>query len=378
MSLSSWLYVFDDTCPDEGLLAFQRLDAATARAPRVAIWIGLLLAAEQAVHVAVVALTSRAPLQYRMRVVPEFSLASGAALLWSLFTALSILLVSATFRSSAAVLAKILHVASEAYFLVLLSSAFGMYSASGIVVVFVVCVVLFGVSLPCDETIGVAATGGLALDSANFLAYATLGLSRPDDPVLWLLIGGFGWHALYLVTFVGVNVWVMGDAARTWFRVAGMAFNIVAIEFVLAAAKRALRLGASGEVDLKEWHESFDDEELRVVWTRDGIRLLGVLAEGETRSASTHEPHRTAYAEGALWRSVFAVLPSGGKVSCTRVGSDASVRTGFLCSLGCRPAAVVRDVSRGPERARVLSWTDVRRVYWLCLVALGVVLGLSD
>ena len=375
-ALSSWLFEFNNTCPDAGLGGYVALSEAEQYAPRTFVWIGILLAAEQFCHAVVLALSSRKRLTFKLQTMPAFELPTAVAILWVMFTALSIFLVSITYRSNAAVLAKTFHVAAEATFLVLLSVAFGLYVCSALCALLVFIVLTMVLTLPCDETIYLAAVSGLILDAINFLAYAWFGITRANDSILWLLIGGLGWHAMYLLTFLGLVRWSMlGALTKAWLRVLGMYFNIIADEFVLHAVRCAMMHPRLGMVDLKEWANEHEAE-LLCVWTGNGLRVLGRLPENEVVRVFAFEPLRTAYTPLA-WYYVFnAVLPFWGEVCLLRRDRTTTVTPSLLCAFGWLGSYDVVDIHMLPRStAYVVSWNQVRSLYWIGLIICGVVLA---
>ena len=378
-ALASWMHHFSTTCPDPGLKAFQVLPESEIRFPRIAIWIGLLIAAEQATHAVVLAVTARRPLKIFNTRTKPYELPVGLALIWVIFTALSIFLVAMTFRSNAAILAKSLHVAAEAGLLILISAAFGFHVFSGMVALLVIIVLLLVFTLNCEDTVAFAASSGLILDAANFLVYAWFGFSRPNDRILWLLIGGLGWHGMYLLTQLEVMRWTFLETiVKLWCRIFGLYFNLIADEFVLSACRHALIDTRFGTLDLKEWVAAKDETDTTpyCLWTSRGLRLLGPVPEGADCRVYAFEPHRTAYTPAVFYYAVNAYWPMVGEVRYRREGRSTLVREAVCCAFGwMRPRAIVDINSIPVERAYVLSWNQVRGAYWICLIIAGVILG---
>lgn len=375
-AISNFLYVFNDTCPDPALEGYARLTEAQQVGPRVVVWIGLLIAAEQISHAIVLASTLRRPFVFDLRITPQFQLPTLFALLWAFFTSMSVFLVAVTFRAGSAVLAKALHVFSEAAFLVLLLNRFGYFLLSGIVALVVGLVLLIAFSHDCAETIDITASSGMILDAINFLCFLCFGVTRPDDRVLWLLIAGLAWHTLYLLTFVGVQVWQMDDLTRMAYREAGMIFNIVAVEFFFAASVATdLTMRAWGTVRLKEWLQLFPENTVLPVWTGRGLRLLGRIPEGQTITLNSYQPFRSAYTPRGFLYAVCALFPLGGQLTVQKDGTDARVRTAFLCAF-CLPPVRIANVGQVPrETAYVFSWNQIRVIYWLILAIIGAIVG---
>ena len=378
MTISSWLGEYAFTCPDPGILAYTRLDPDVQVVPRMVIWLGVLIALEQCTHAITLVMTWRRKIRFSIATTPEFVLPVGVALLWVVFTALSIVLVALTYRSNAAVLAKSLHVASEVTFLVLLCTAFGFYVFSSICIVALLIILMLVLTLPCSETITFAAVSGLVLDSINFLAYAWYGMTQPKDVLLWTLIAGFGWHVLYLLTYIGVVRWTsIADAARVWMRVAGLVCNIIASELILHASKRFLGLTQGGMLTISAWRESFTglDKPL-CVWTTDGLRLVGPVPDDDaSRTLAPYEPHRTGYTKGNLHKAAFGLLPAFSSVQYARSGRTTTLKTSVLCAF--RRQASVRDIQSIRERdVFVVSWNHVRYAWWGICVPLAIGVGM--
>ncbi len=377
MTISSWLTDYMYTCPDPGIVAYKRLDGIDRVGPRIAIWIGVLLAFEQCTHAIALFLTMRRKINFCIAITPKFKMPIGVALAWVIFTALSIDLVALTYRSNAAVLAKTLHVASEVTFLVMLSSSFGFHVFSSICVFAVLTILLMVITMPCSDTITLAAFSGLVLDSINFLAYAWYGLTHPKNPVLWTLIGGLGWHAAYLLTYVGVMRWKsISDLSRVWIRVAGLAFNNIANELLLTASKKSLGLTQSGLVTIEDWKNSFLPLDRPLcLWTSDGLRLIGPVPDDDTpRSIPQFEPHRTGYTRGNLYKALFCLAPFSSSVQYARRGHVTRLRSSILCAF-CRQYTI-SDIEYVSETSVfVLSWNHVRYTSWVFLVVLGVIIG---
>jgi hypothetical protein len=348
--------------------------------PRVFIWIGVVLAFEQVVHALTLGLGSHRRLIFGLTTRP-FRLPTGLALVWVIFTALSIVLTALTFRSNAAILSKTAHVVIEGLFLMFLLGAFGFRLLAGVVGFFLLVGIVTVLALPCSETVLYAGSSGLFLDAVNFLVYAWYGISQPNDYRLWLVIWAFGWHALYLISMVGVMRWDMiSDASKLGWRISGLYANIVASELFLAAVRREMKLADGGIVDLKVWSTRFDSEDLErsplCVWTRDSLRLLGPLPpEDAEREISLFQPGRTAFTRRALRKSMYAFFPFfTNRAMCTRHGTTTRLEFALLCGYGWFQNETVDKINQvSVSSVYVLSWGNVRGVYWLVCVVVALV-----
>lgn len=385
MSLAEWVHRFNATCPDPGLDSYVRLDGAERAVSRTLIWIGALIGLEQCLHAVVLALRTdrRRDSWWRFSATPHFVLPLALTLAWAFFTALSVFMVAVTFRSNAAVLSKTVHVAVEASFLILLLATFGYTLLAALATTLVIVDLVMVLALPCADTIMLASMSGLVLDAANFLAYTWYGMSHPDDAVLWTLIGGLGWHALYLVTYVGVQRWrFLSDFARISMRMFGMLANLIADEFFLAAARHRLGLSRGALLlNVHRWKRvPFDPP--RPVWTRDGLRLVGNVADdGQARVIPLYASNRTGYMLfSSWWRILCALWPfSSTSVEYTRRGPLTTLRYAVLCRFGVASEEVV-DVQRVDESGPMLvpSFMVFRPILWLVLVVVGVGFGQLD
>lgn len=379
--LSSWLSHYNNTCPDPALIGYDHLTDNQKAVPRVFIWIGVVLAFEQVVHALTLGLGSRRRLIFGVTTRP-FRLPTGLALAWVIFTALSIVLTALTFRSNAAILSKTVHVVIEGLFLMFLSGAFGFRLLAGVVGFFLLVGIVTVLALPCSETVRYAGSSGLFFDAVNFLVYAWYGISQPNDYQLWLVIWAFGWHALYLISMVGVMRWDISDASKLGWRISGLYFNIVASELFLAAVRREMKLADGGIVDPKAWSTRFDDGDLEhsplCVWTRDSVRLLGPPPpEDEEREISLFQPGRTAFTRRALHKSVYAFFPIfTNKATCTRHGMATRVEFALLCGYGWFQNETIAKINQvSASSVYVLSWGNVRAVHWLVCFVVALVLA---
>lgn len=214
----------DASCPD---VAMQFMDGHTAFMPIVAA--GVAWSAEQTVWAGVL-LARVGEMGARSSFGPY---RPGLLLvwLWAFFTAASVTLVGVTWRSDAAVLAKTLHVATEAAFLWQILARRGFHVASSLVAATVFYALAFAVTMPCEVSLVLATTAGFVLDSANFVAHLLIGSPR-------LVLYAFACHALYLGLYFSLFMLGLGDEVGGSLRSAGMLFNLVAVEFAMEHVRR--------------------------------------------------------------------------------------------------------------------------------------------
>lgn len=384
--VASWFPYYETQCPDAALVAYDAMSDEEKESPRILIWIGMLLALEQAWH-AVTLLTSARSRDLRISVTttPRFRPPLLTIFLWVIFTSLSIVLVGVTFRSNAAVLSKTLHVSSEALFLMALSVAFGYTSVAGVIGVITILALLQAVTLPCDESIEFAARSGMLLDAFNFVAYAWYGMTLPNDPQLWTFIWGLGCHAVYLLTAMLVSRQHGAERTLVGLRILGVYANILASEFFLLICRREIGVSGGGRVSLKKWQVQRCDtsDDPLCVWTRGGIRLLANSGVGGSGAVKTIYPFRfgrTAYLPGARIHMLLAILPIlGSAARCTSM-EDGVTRVEFsiLCGYFPSTAVTIPDIKRIDNNGLsgfVLAWWHVRMVKMLIAILMGTVLA---
>jgi hypothetical protein len=378
-------------CPDPGLLAYDSLEEKTSF--RVLIWIGVFLALEQMVHAFFLFFSCRR-MTFNLKVRPSFQLPTSLTLAWVVFTSLSIITVALTWRSDASILAKSIHVGVEAAFLSLLAHRFGLTWISALSSFLVLFVLAFSLTTECESTVTLAASSGLVLDAINFLAFAIYGLTERTNFVLWHLIIGFGWHALYLLTFIGVLRWDMSDDWRIGFRASGMVFNLVASEFLLLAVRRVL-FRRESILRVEDWREREEDkaegeereeEKTLVVWTGSGPRFskppFGKLIfcfepEFSSLSLSSFSIYTAAYV------SFSSLFPFFGSVLLSRKREDPEkvvLHSSFLCGLFCRKEYDLSLLTNVPynETVLLIKWWHVRTIYALVAILLGIAFSIPE
>jgi len=396
-----------DSCTDPGVDAVFRLGDRTFLL--WVVWMGVAVSVERLVAALQLfcATRVRAAEWRSMRVFPRYVAPQGLALLWACFTSLSIVFVATAARGRLAVLFKMLHVATEAAFLVLILRAHRLHLAAALVVGATASVAGMVVASPCADTISVASFAGLVVDSSNFASHLIVGVRQCDNAPLWVLIAAFGWHALYLSTYLIVQRWTVPreyDAVLAGARIAGMLFNLVAIAFVVEGARRDL-LPPAGTLEevttLREWRAARVGLP-RALWLSDRRVALEDAGGGgggsddddpEGALVPLHEPHLTGYVVGTP-APAPARRPGGAPAArqgaptwverlgaaaahaARRTGRGAAVRA-YACCLPCDAAL---DDDGADEASRPLApTTEVRTRSYLATdawrVAVAVVVG---
>tara|TARA_B110000008_G_C16948528_1_gene555459 strand:- start:15 stop:1205 length:1191 start_codon:yes stop_codon:yes gene_type:complete len=260
-------------CPDAGLRALSNLD--TNSFPIFLAWIGIFISIEQSIHVITLFTQSylsrviSVPLTFTTKIHP-YTFPTGLALLWVFFTSLSHILVSLTWRSNVAVLTKGLHILIEALFFTQLILNFDYYFVSSATLTIVIIILFMILSLPCSATIEIASFSGIFLDSLNFLSLLFLGLTKNENIVIWTAIRAFGFHVVYLLTFIGIQKWHMNDELRSGFRLLGMASNIIASEIFIRLTHFLLYGRTTFYTTVKELKKN---KKVVCIWTNDGLYI---------------------------------------------------------------------------------------------------------
>ena len=236
-----------------------------------------------------------------MKMYPLYTPPDVLVLLWNAFTALSIIFVAVTARSTLAIAFKTLHVAVEASFLVsiLWLTQMRALSALAAVAVFtILCVVLL---YPCEVSIGWAEVGGLVLDSVNFVMHWAVLCRQPTNLDLRSTTQGFGLHAIYLLLYLVVNDMhrfvplELSTNVRATLRVLSMLMNLAAIQVFLSLERRRL-LAPSGRMTVGEWNATCAGTG-RALWTSSRSVVLG---DDSGELVALHRPLETAYADDVV------------------------------------------------------------------------------
>ena len=163
----------------------------------VAILIGCALAFEQALTAVHLAIQLKPSFQLSFR---PYRMAPTLLLLWSFFTAMSVLLVSATWRNDAALLTKIFHVATEATILAQILKGYGFYDLITLAALLLYLTLVYGLVMPCTESLGLATAAGFAFDTTNLLLHVLLYVATRSREVRKVAVI-FAWHMLYLLLY---------------------------------------------------------------------------------------------------------------------------------------------------------------------------------
>lgn len=359
--------VEDFSCPDRGLQSIQEFDYPNVWA--LLAWIGIFVAAEQAVHAVMLGFKVR-DLKYRTRVSP-FQFPTFLGLLWVFFTSLSIMLVGLTWRSNAAILAKSLHVVSEALFFVQLCYEFGFVFLSAFSFTTVMIILTMTLTLPCVTTVGVASISGIVLDSTNFLAYAFYGLSEPNNAKLWTAIAAFGAHALYLLSFIIVQNADISNVLLAGFRILGMVFNIIASEIFLRLVQKIHYPDFQGVyTKTQDWLIGHSDKVV-LVWDSFSPNIVGFEGKQEVQ-IYPFDPYTTAYTRPSLIM-LGALMPMIGKVKVSHEDKALLRLQWSIFFAFCFQTTVAKRNSL-PGNIYVLDWNYLRIPYQVFAVLLGILM----
>lgn len=372
--LASWLYVYETSCPDKALIAFDQLNDTQKIIPRFAIWIGIMLAFEQLIHAStLVTLPNRPNLTFLFKTHPRFTLPSGLALLWVIFTSLSLAMIPLTFRASTSILMKVLHVAAETTFFGILLWRFGYTLVSSGLMSLIVIVTAISLVEACADAIDLAASCGLVLDSFNFIAYFIFAASRKSDIPLWYVVAGFGWHIVYLVSFISVNFGTLTPTGLISLRISGMYANLIASEVFLYVVRREFGQTIGGKVNVQEWIRS--QNQPVVVWTDAGYNVYNFTAVTDTQTLLLHQPCKTIYTGSIIWRIPQLLLTTGGILTIQHDNEKHMASKSILCiDFSYTPlTALTYD---GPKYGCILSYAHIRIVYAFIAVFVGCMLAL--
>lgn len=293
-----WVAPLDEfRCADYGLLALDRIGEHS--------FLGLLVAV--GVFVAIdrlIASLALLPCARRrsvgMRIYPTYVPPDVLVLLWNVFTALSIILVATTARSTLAIAFKTMHIVVEASFLVWILWLHQLRGLATLATAAVGTITLVVLLYGCEESIGWAEIGGLVLDSVNFIMHCFVLCRQPANRELRLVTLGFGFHAAYLLLYLVINdlhrfvPLHLSDDVRATLRVLSMLLNLLAIQTFLRLERRRL-LAPAGAMTLGEWNRTCGGAP-RALWTSSQSVLLG---DDSGEMVALHRPLETAYVEGA-------------------------------------------------------------------------------
>ena len=288
-------------CPDPGLESLRRVSPAADSWYQFLMWVGVALGFEQMAYALQFLLSRR--WRWTVGAVPKYDPPVGLLLLWSLFTAASIVLVATTWRANAAVVAKTAHVATECLILASLLRANGLPMLGGWALAWAVLVFFVVIGETCSDTMLLAAGSGILLDSINFLSHIVVALYEMDNWKVWIVVRGFGWHALYLCSYVGVQRWNLSDDVRAGFRISGMIFNLLATEAFFELVHTFV---SEKEVEEGEWCSEEDGSRGKVFWKQGGS---GCYANSVSYCRPSDwvltklDPFRSCVQSGTEWRN---------------------------------------------------------------------------
>mgnify|MGYP007047373744 CR=1 FL=1 len=273
----------------------------------VAILIGCALAFEQALTAVHLAIQLKPSFQLSFR---PYRMAPTLLLLWSFFTAMSVLLVSATWRNDAALLTKIFHVATEATILAQILKGYGFYDLITLAALLLYLTLVYGLVMPCTESLGLATAAGFAFDTTNLLLHVLLYVATRSREVRKVAVI-FAWHMLYLLLYFSSFMLDerLPPAGPGILRVVGLYCNVIAVE---------LSLRFVGESVLSRRMM------LTPLWNGKQLTFLGDLPDGARVTVYLHQNARyTSLVAGFVGASfspnrIAELSRSGARVKFTR------------------------------------------------------------
>ena len=359
LNMSIEFYDDSDFCPDKGLNALENLDDNVLV---YLMWVVLLLSLEQIIH-AIILLFMSVP-KFTANLYP-YTAPTTWAIVWVITTGASIFLVGITWRSSAAILAKGLHVGAEAMFLILLSNElkYHIFSASALSLVIFVFLLIF--SLPCKYTVDLASISGIVLDSFAFISHLLLLMSQRNNIELRWIVLGFGFHELYLVTFIILNRIPENFEAMSALRLFGAYSNIVANECFIRCVQHITFVRKS----LFVYDDQIRDE---LVWTNHGLRIAGEPIENKVYAV--FGVSQTLFEVECAWLGFFTLLP-GLSLKFSKKNGDKFL---FNCYLLCLYVCDINIKKLSPISMHPyyisITWNIVRVFYVFVCFILAIIL----
>tara|TARA_B100001769_G_C21951987_1_gene512549 strand:+ start:165 stop:857 length:693 start_codon:yes stop_codon:yes gene_type:complete len=227
------------------------------------------------------------------------------------------------------------------------------------------------ISLPCNVTVLTASISGIVLDSTNFISFVYLGLTKRKNKHLWTAIYAFGFHVLYLISFISVENLNVSDEFRASLRLFGMVFNLIASEIFLRLVQDIEYESPKFRVRIEEW---ILKNKFVSIWTEDSLIIKGY--DGiTTKTLNVFDPYTTAYT-GFYPSTLHAFLPFFGNCIVSSYNEEyLELNWSFLCAF-CFKTYVHKNVKKLPENGFVLGWNSIRIIYQIFAIILGVLLSL--
>ena len=355
-------------CPDTGLLAID------TPALVLITWIGIMIAAEQALHAISLFFRHWRSLSISPRLNPLYELPSLLAIGWVVFTSLSIITIGIMWRGSPSIFMKGVHIVFEGSFLVSILLSCKLYTPSALVTAMMITAFSFVVTLPCDQSLPFAAILGIVLDSSNFLLHVGIFISQRNNKQVMFPTAAFGFHIVYLITRIMVNEIQMINTLQAILRISGVFCNIAANELLIRGVQyfhcvRTSKITVCGCNWLSE-HKKTNC--LHVVWTVDGLRLIGKIPN-ESVILEGHTHGDVAYEEKTWWRFL---VPWGSRILLL---PDCICNHTVHVSFSCGPFFIYKHALTKAQlmyhpcgQVTVYSWNTIRLFYCACFILLGL------
>lgn len=358
----------ENSCPDNGILAIEDMQDPTIY--YFFIWVIICISLEQAIHVCTLLWKNYNSLKVTLNLRP-YQFQTGLALLWTLFTASSHILVCLTWRSNAAVFTKGLHVLTEAIFLIQIALSLGFRLFASVCSFLIFVILIFVTTLPCKATVTAASYSGIILDSVNFVAHLMYGLSNSRDPILWRAISAFGFHLLYLSLFVLVeneNFKLSQDNVAI-LRIVGAYCNYIAGEIFINICYKLLYNKKSLWVRSNDWIE---ENTIVNVWKNDELIIFGASKKNDF-AIDIFEPYTTAF-DGFNFAILNMYFPIFGRIWVTDRGTSYHVEYSILCTIGKKMN--IPRINTFSDKVFVLNWYVFRLPFIILSVIISVIMTL--
>tara|TARA_B100000945_G_C20411148_1_gene612636 strand:+ start:42 stop:734 length:693 start_codon:yes stop_codon:yes gene_type:complete len=225
-------------------------------------------------------------------------------------------------------------------------------------------------TLPCSATIELASFSGIVLDSANFLALVWLGCTKPSNTILWRAITAFGFHLLYLLTFIGVQKWTMIDEIRGTFRLSGMLFNIIASEIFLRLVQYIHYGNASF---FRKVSDLASENEIISIWTKNGLIIKGFNGL-DPKIINPFDPYTTGYTtiSAAMINSFIPIF--GTCIISSYNDNYWQLNWSILCAF-CFKTYIPKYHEKYPNDILVFTWNHIRFLYQIIAIIIALTLA---
>ena len=354
-------------CLDPGLNAIKRIP--NHHLLNFLLWCVITLSFEQLLHLFVIALHSKKKFTFWTEINP-YKFPTGLALLWSMSTSISQILIGLTSRNDAAILTKSFHVAIEITFLLQLFQKFGMHLLSAVFALNAVLILIFASVLPCSVTINWASYGGIVLDTTNLISLLIFAYFSPYSKELRYTILAFGLHAFYFATFIIVYRIPGSNEFLASFRLIGAFFNILAIEVFIRCIQNIQYPKTTSKMKSVDFLTTSDS--ILCIWGQDGLILKNYHPE-QTKEINVFDPYTTGYTSTLFL--IVSILPFWGHCILSPGPNKHVVQLQWSVCVGLCFKTFVDLRKKIPDEVVVLNWNNIRIIYVILFLVSALILG---